>query len=100
MLLSLIRLLFAHGNTRRFAAQDGKCSDFTKRKQIKRKSADPLRGNLLSGFGGERFNDGDIGKQLGREMVACLEIGRRVVRDPDLSGGVFGNEDFEREVES
>jgi len=27
---------------------------------------------LFGGFGGERFNDGDIGKQLGWEVVACL----------------------------
>src|SRR5712664_4639237 len=59
----------------------------------------PATRNLLSGLGGECFNDGDIGHQRGREMVARLEIGGGRVGDPDFAGGVFGDEDFEREVE-
>jgi hypothetical protein len=55
---------------------------------------------LLSCLGGECFNDGDIGEQLGWKMVARLEIGWGVVGDPDFAGDVFGDEDFEREVES
>src|ERR1700694_2969281 len=57
------------------------------------------RSLLFGGLGGERLNDGDIGEQVGREMVARLEVGRGIVRDPNFAGGVFGDQDFEREIQ-
>jgi len=58
-----------------------------------------LQRNLLSGLGGEGFDDSDIGKQIGREGVARLEISGSIVGDPDFAGRIFHDEDFERQIE-
>ena len=50
-------------------------------------------------MGGESFDDGKVGEDVGRDGVALLEIWEGVVGDPDFALSIFPDEEFEGKVD-
>jgi hypothetical protein len=47
----------------------------------------------------QRFDDRDVREQFDWNCVALLQVGRRVVRDPNLAVCIFMDQDLQREIE-
>jgi len=54
--------------------------------------------NSLCRFGRKGLNHGDIGHKIVGKVVPLLQVVRAVVGDPDFSLCVFGDENFQREI--